>query len=384
MARRTPCPSPTSANAAPPASTPRSTTSRPASNGPRDEIRRRREAIEAHALTWTAVESVPVSEAIKTHGPDCAAHIAAYARTLENLAAEGIRVVIYNFMPVLDWVRTDMAWRMPDGSECLRYVPAHFAAFELYLLRRPGAERDYTPAQLSAAETWFSTLNADQRQAFERSIIDVFPGTKLDLSIDDIRRMLARYESIDAARLRRHHAAFLQAVAPVAERVGLRLAVHPDDPPFPILGLPRIVSTEADFDAIRAASPEPANGFCFCTGSLGARADNDLPGIVRRRGEHIHAVHLRSVQREPDGSFHEAAHLEGDARMPAVMFELLRVNARRAPDARLSLRPDHGRRLLDDLKKPPLQTPGYDCLGRLRGLAELRGLQTGLLHAGVS
>lgn len=343
------------------------------------EIRKRLDMLAPYGLEWTAVESVPVSEAIKTRTGDYERHLANYARTLENLGAAGVRTVIYNFMPALDWVRTDLAHKLPDGSECLYYDPARFAAFEVHILQRPGAEKDYTADQLARARAFHDSLDAAALHAFERSLIDVFPGVKMGLSLDDFRAMLARYDGVDEARLRENMRLFLQAVVPAAERAGVRLAVHPDDPPFPILGLARIVSTAQDLVEVTRMADSPANGVCYCTGSLSARADNDLPGIVRQLGSRIHAVHLRSVQRNPDGSFYEANHLEGCADLPTVVATLLDENARRAPGDRLSFRPDHGHRMLDDLRKPPNPMPGYDCLGRMRGLAEVRGLQMGLL-----
>lgn len=349
----------------------------------REEIRKRIALLAQFNLEWVAAESVPVSEDIKTRGGDYERHLDNYAQSLENLGAEGVKVVIYNFMPVLDWVRTNMGYQMPDGTVSTYYDPALFAAFDVYMLQRPGAEADWTPEQLEKARRFLASLTDAGRIHFERSIVDVFPGVKLGLSLDDLRRMLGRYAGIDADRLREHLRLFLQHVLPAAERAGVRLAVHPDDPPYSILGLARIVSTEDDLRRVVGMVDSTSNGICYCTGSLSVRADNDLPGIVERLGRHIHATHLRSVHRLPDGSFYEASHLEGSVDMPAVVAALLRENARRQPDERLSVRPDHGLRMLDDLKKPPLPVPGYDCIGRMRGLAELRGLQLGLLAGGV-
>lgn len=344
----------------------------------REAIRERKAMIEAAGLTWDAVESVPVSEAIRAHKGPFEEHLENYRESLKNLGAEGVSTVIYNFMPVLDWVRTDLAHRLDDGAECLRFDPVHFAAFEIHLLEREHAADDYTPEQLEAAETFVRSMTADELDAFGRRIIDSFPGCKMGFTLADVRRLLDDYAGVDTARLREHYRAFLEAVVPAAEEAGVRLAVHPDDPPFPILGLPRIVSTEADLAAVVEMVPSPANGLCFCTGSLSARRDNDLPGMIRRLGAHIHTTHLRSVEHEPDGSFHEARHLEGSVPMPQVVAALLELNGRREPGDPLCFRPDHGHRMLDDLDKPANPNPGYDALGRMRGLAEIRGLQLGL------
>jgi mannonate dehydratase len=352
---------------------------------PAELIASRRDEIAAAGLKWTIVESVPVSEAIKTRTGDCERHLENYRLTLQRLGAAGIHVVVYNFMPVLDWVRTDLRHRLPDGTEALLYDPAKFAAFDLFALARPRAEADHAPTVRAAAKTYWSSLDNNARDAFVQQTLDLFPGVRLGLTLDGLRVLLARYADIDAVRLREHLRLFLAAVAPAATAAGMRLAIHPDDPPFPILGLPRIVSTESDLAAVLNLVDTPANGLCYCTGSLGARLDNDLPGIVRRLGPRIHAVHLRSVQHTADGVFYEANHLEGSMNMPAVVRALLeeqatRRNADRA-DWQLTLRPDHGHAMLDDLAKPPPACPGYSLIGRLRGLAELRGLQLGLAHA---
>lgn len=352
---------------------------------PREAIHERKEMIEAAGLCWSVVESVPVHEDIKTGRGDLATLFENYATTLRNLAAEGIHTVIYNFMPVLDWVRTDMRWKLPDGSESLHYDPARFAAFEIHALQRSGAEADYTPEQLQRATAWWESLDGIGREEFVRSIIDVFPGVKWALGLDDIRAMLARYDGIGEAELRSNLARFLHAIIPVAEEVGVRMAIHPDDPPFPVLGLPRIVSTAADVAEIFSMMDRPANGLCYCTGSFSAREDNDLVEMIRTFGPRIHATHLRSTQRLPDGSFYEADHLAGSVDMPAVMKQLLSEQDRRRsegrPDWRITLRPDHGHTMMDDLPKPAGITPGYSCIGRMRGLAELRGLMLGLSHS---
>jgi len=346
---------------------------------PREPIRERKEVLASAGLRWAAVESLPVHEDIKTGKGDLTRLFENYAASLRHLAAEGVTTVIYNFMPVLDWVRTDVAHVLPDGSECLLFDPVHFAAFEIFALQRPGAEMDYFPDMRERAREWWFGLDAPSQQTFIQTIIDVFPGVKLNLSLDDVRAMLASYHGIDADALRLNFARFLEAVVPVAEQAGVRLAVHPDDPPFPLLGLPRIVSTESDIEKIFAMADSNANGLCFCTGSLGARPDNNLPAMVRRFASRIHAVHLRSTHREPDGSFYEADHLKGSVDMPAVVRALL--DAQDGRGERLPFRPDHGHTMMDDLAKPPFPNPGYSCIGRMRGLAELRGLMVGLRYA---
>ncbi len=349
---------------------------------PADAIARRQREIAAAGLVWRVVESVPVHESIKTRTGDFARCIENYRVTLERLGAAGIEVVVYNFMPVMDWVRTDLRHRLPDGSEALLYDPKKFAAFDLFALERPGAERDWSAEQRAAAANFWATQTLAERAALTQQTLDLFPGVRLGLTVADFRAMLARYASIDAEQLREHLRRFLEAIVPTAEKAGVRLAIHPDDPPFSVLGLPRIVSTEADLRAVTAMVDSPANGLCYCTGSLSAREDNDLAGIVRRLGPRIHAVHLRSLQREEGGVFYEANHLEGSVDMPAVVRALLEEQAarRRAgrADWQVSLRPDHGHMMLDDFKRPAPACPGYPIIGRMRGLAELRGLQVGI------
>ena len=352
---------------------------------PAAAIRARQDTVAAAGLSWDVVESVPVSEAIKTRTGEFDRHLENYCATLARLGAAGIRVVVYNFMPVLDWVRTDLAYLLPDGREALRYEPWRFAAFDVHALRRPGAERDWSPQVLEQAARGWRELGAVGQEALTRQTLDLFPGVRLGLSLDDLRAMLARHAEVGPEGLRRHLAAFLEAVLPAAEAAGVRLAIHPDDPPFPILGLPRIVSTAADLESIVGLAASPANGVCFCTGSLGVRPETDLPGLVRQLGPRIHAAHLRSVTRELGGAFHESGHLEGDVDLAPVVAALLKEQARRRAagrlDWRISFRPDHGHRLLDDFRRPAPACPGYPLLGRMRGLAELRGLQRGLSHA---
>ena len=349
---------------------------------PVEAIRERRMMIEAAGLRWTVAESVPVHEDIKVGKGNLAQLFENYRQSLHHLAAEGINIVVYNFMPVLDWVRTDTRHVLPDGSESMFFNPVHFAAFELYALKRAGAAADYTAEQRERAKRWWTQLEINAQTAFIQTIIDVFPGVKWGLSLDDIRCMLARYDGIDSQALRDHLARFLDAVVPAAADAGVRLAIHPDDPPFPVLGLPRIVSTASDLRTILRMTEDPAHGLCFCTGSLSARADNDLPAMVAEFGERFHAVHLRSTQRLADGSFFEADHLQGSMDMVQVVALLIEEQDRRRAcgreDWRLVFRPDHGHTMMDDLAKPPGITPGYSCIGRMRGLSELRGVMAGL------
>lgn len=349
---------------------------------PVDEIARRKAEIEAAGLRWSVVESVPVHEDIKRHTGDCAMYLDRYAQSLRNLAACGLRVVCYNFMAITDWTRTDVDFRMPDGSEALRFDALELCAFDVLELKRPNAARAYNAATLEAAERRWASLAPDRRERVIRTTLMGLPGTVEDLTVEQFRDRLAEYADIDAERLRAHHAAFLRHVVPVAESLGMRLAIHPDDPPFPIFGLPRIAGDEDGLRRIVEAVDSPANGITFCTGSLGANARNDCAGILRRLGDRIHFLHLRNVRREADGSFFEDDHLAGSTDMPAVMSEAIDLMARRGES--LPMRPDHGHRMLDDLKKDGFYL-GYSAVGRLRGLAELRGLELGIRRGrGVS
>ncbi|KQN06974.1 mannonate dehydratase [Sphingomonas sp. Leaf25] len=342
----------------------------------KEAIEARKAEIKVAGLDWSVVESLPVHEAIKTRGPDQDALIDNYRQSLTNLAACGIRTITYNFMPVIDWTRTDLAWAMPDGALALRFELDAAAVFDLHILRRAGAERDYDPALIERAARRFAGMDADARHLLERTIIAGLPGSEESFDVDCFRKALAQYDHVDAETLRANHVAFLEAVCPLADQLGIRLVVHPDDPPFALFGLPRVVSTEADVTALFDRVPNPSNGLCFCAGSFGARADNDLPGMIERLGERIGFLHLRSVQREPDGAFHEAAHLAGDAGMVALVEAIHRLQSREGRS--IPMRPDHGHQMLDDLSKKTL--PGYSLLGRMRGLAELRGLERGIAH----
>lgn len=343
---------------------------------PRDAIAARKREIENAGLAWSVVESLPVHEGIKTRGPDWQRLIECYRESLVNLAACGIKVVTYNFMPVLDWTRTDLAWAMPDGALALRFELEAVAAYDLYMLRRPGAERDYSPALLDRAAQRFRAMADDDRHRLERTIIAGLPGSEETFTAERFRQALAQYDAIDADTLRANHVAFLEAVCPVADARDIRLVVHPDDPPIPLFGLPRVVSTEEDVATLFRRVPNRSNGLCFCAGSFGVRADNDLPGMIDRLGDRIGFLHLRSVQRESGEAFHESAHLEGDAGMAALVAAIHALQQREG--RAIPMRPDHGHQMLDDLAKRTL--PGYSLLGRMRGLAELRGLERGIAH----
>lgn len=342
-----------------------------------EEIQRRKAEVEAAGMRWSVVESVPVHEDIKRATGAAETYLANYCQSLRNLAACGIRTVCYNFMAVTDWTRTDIRWRQADGSEALRFDMIEAAGFDLCVLKRPGAEKQYSPQVVAAAKKRWETLSSQRREEITRTILLGLPGTVDDLTPEQFLEHLGGYASIDSEALRRHHTRFLERVVPVAEELGMRLAIHPDDPPFAIFGLPRIAGDEAGLRKIIEAVDSPANGITFCTGSLGALASNDLVGILQRLGHRIHFLHLRSVKLEPDGSFYEDDHLGGTSNMAAVMAEIIQLLARRGEP--LPMRPDHGRRMLGDLQINGYYA-GYSAIGRLRGLAELRGLEMGLRH----
>ncbi|MDN5285781.1 MAG: mannonate dehydratase [Mucilaginibacter sp.] len=345
-----------------------------------DEIVDRKKMIEAAGLTWSVVESVNIHESIKTAGADRDKYIENYVSTLKNLSAAGIHTVCYNFMPVLDWTRTDLDYLLPNKGTALRYDANALAAFDLYILEREGATNDFTPAQQQAAKNYLDNISATEKAQLIDNLMAGLPGTNKVLTIPEFKEHLKRYANTDAVALKNNLGYFLKGIIPGAEAAGVKMCIHPDDPPFPILGLPRVVSTEADLADVVNFSPSPSNGLTFCTGSLGARADNDLPGIIERLGEHIHFLHLRNVQREDDGSFYEAEHLNGSADMYAVMKKIILEQQKREQNGRkdisIPMRPDHGHKLLDDFNYKTYH--GYSAIGRLKGLAELRGLEMGV------
>lgn len=338
------------------------------------EIRKRREIIEQAGMTWTVIESLPVHEDIKKQQGEYKAYIDHYKQSLRNVAREGLKVVTYNFMPVLDWMRTDIDYTLPNGSKALRFERLSFIAFDLFLLRRPGAEKDYPVGEIAAAQHHFKNLSKEQREALFKNALLGLPGSDIPFTAEEVLTALKEYDGIHTTKLKEHLFYFLREVVPVADEVGLKMAIHPDDPPYPVLGLPRIVSTAQDVQELLEAVPLSANGLCFCTGSYGARPDNDLVDMIKKFGDRIYFLHLRNTKRDAQGNFFEADHLGGDADMYAIVKEIVQLMKRK--QVSIPMRPDHGHQMLDDLAKKTY--PGYSAIGRLKGLAELRGLELGI------
>lgn len=342
-----------------------------------EEVLKRRKLIEDAGMTWTVIESLPVSDDIKKKSGDYLQHIQNYKQSLRNVAECGLKVVTYNFMPILDWLRTDISYTLPDGSKALYFERLSFVAFDLFMLKRPGAEKDYDLAEIEIATAHYASLSAEEKQRIFRNAMLGLPGSDDAFTAEQVLTALKTYSHINTATLKEHLFYFLNEVIPVAAECGLKMAIHPDDPPYAVLGLPRVVSTEQDAADIISAVPSPANGLCFCTGSFGARPDNDLLKMLKRFGDQVHFLHLRNTKRDDKGNFYEADHLAGDTDMYAIVKEALTIMKKR--NVSIPMRPDHGHQMLDDLNKKTY--PGYSAIGRLKGLAELRGLEYGIMKS---
>ncbi len=345
-----------------------------------EEIQNHKKLIEKEGLKWSVVESVPVHEDIKTQSGNFQHYIDNYKKTLINLSKCNIKTVCYNFMPVLDWTRTNLDYLVEDGSSALRFDMNEFAMFDMLLLKRPNATSDYSSEQIAAAKALESITSTEQKNNIINNIIAGLPGAEEGYTLDDFNNVLKTYKNIGSKELKENLCYFLNEIIPIAEKANVVMCIHPDDPPFPILGLPRVVSTEADITDIYKAIESPSNGLTFCTGSFGVRSDNDLVGMIERFGHRIHFIHLRSTKRDKLGNFYEANHLEGDVDMYEVMKALIKEQNKRIAsgrkDIKIPMRPDHGHKMLDDQHKKT--NPGYSGIGRLRGLAELRGLELGI------